>query len=54
MDVNNKGAITTSKQKDIDINRVNRSCYLNPFSAAAEKTLNGTYIAPFKWNIRYL
>jgi hypothetical protein len=50
----NKGAITTTKQKDIDVNRINRSYYLNLFSAAAEKTLNGSKNAIFKWNIRDL
>jgi hypothetical protein len=50
----NKGAITTTKQKDIDVNRINRSYYLNLFSAAAEKTLNGSNNAIFKWNIRDL
>jgi len=50
----NKGAITTTKQKDIDVNRINRSYYLNLFSGAAEKTLNGSNNAIFKWNIRDL
>ena len=49
-----KGQIKTNKQKVVDINRVNRSYYLNLFSAAAEKTLNGTKNATFKWNIRDL
>ena len=49
-----KGAIKTDKQKIVDINRVNRSYYLNLFSAAAEKTLNGSKNATFKWNIRDL
>ena len=40
--INKKGSITTTKQKDIDINRINRSYYLNLFSASAEKN--------FKWN----
>jgi len=50
----NKGAITTTKQKDINVNRINRSYYLNLFSGAAEKTLNGSNNAIFKWNIRDL
>ena len=49
-----RGAMKTDKQKIVDINRVNRSYYLNLFSAAAEKTLNGTKNATFKWNIRDL
>ena len=49
-----KGQIKTDKQKIVDINRVNRSYYLNLFSAAAEKTLNGAKNATFKWNIRDL
>ena len=49
-----RGAIKTDKQKIVDINRVNRSYYLNLFSAAAEKTLNGTKNATFKWNIKDL
>jgi hypothetical protein len=52
--INKKGSITTTKQKDIDINRINRSYYLNLFSASAEKTLNGTNNSIFKWNIRDL
>lgn len=53
----NKGAITTTKQKDIDVNRINRSYYLNLFSAAAEKTLvrpDEVNFNIFKWNIRDL
>ena len=46
-----KGAIKTDKQKIVDINRVNRSYYLNLFSAAAQITLNGSKNAQFKWNI---
>ena len=34
-----KGAMKTDKQNPVDINRVNRSYYLNLFSANAEKTL---------------
>ena len=49
-----RGAMKTDKQKIVDINRVNRSYYLNLFSAAAEKTLNGAKNATFKWNIRDL
>ena len=49
-----RGAMKTDKQKIVDINRVNRSYYLNLFSAAAEKTLNGSKNATFKWNIRDL
>ena len=49
-----KGAMKTDKQKIVDINRVNRSYYLNLFTAAAEKTLNGAKNATFKWNIRDL
>ena len=49
-----RGAMKTDKQKVVDINRVNRSYYLNLFSAAAEKTLNGSKNATFKWNIRDL
>ena len=49
-----RGAMKTDKQKVVDINRVNRSYYLNLFSAAAEKTLNGAKNATFKWNIRDL
>ncbi len=50
----NRGAMKTDKQKVVDINRVNRSYYLNLFSSVAEKTLNGTKNATFKWNIRDL
>jgi len=51
-----RGAIKTDKQIPVDTNRVNRSYYLNLFSAAAEKTLNagGTKNITFKWNIRDL
>jgi hypothetical protein len=50
----NRGAMKTDKQKVVDINRVNRSYYLNLFSAVAEKTLTGSKNAIFKWNIRDL
>lgn len=51
-----KGAIKTDKQIPVDTNRVNRSYYLNLFSAVAEKGLDasGTKNATFKWNIRDL
>jgi hypothetical protein len=49
-----KGQIITNKQIPVDINRVNRSYYLNLFSANAEKTLKGTKNSIFKWNIRDL
>lgn len=49
-----KGAMKTEKQNPVDINRVNRSYYLNLFSANAEKTLKGTKNSIFKWNIRDL
>ena len=49
-----RGAMKTDKQIPVDINRVNRSYYLNLFSANAEKTLKGTKNSIFKWNIRDL
>jgi hypothetical protein len=49
-----RGAMKTDKQLPVDINRVNRSYYLNLFSANAEKTLKGTKNSIFKWNIRDL
>jgi hypothetical protein len=51
-----KGAMRTDKQKEIDVNKINRSYYLNLFSDAAIKTLSadGTKNAIFKWNIRDL
>ena len=49
-----RGAMKTDKQKVVDINRVNRSYYLNLFSAAAQITTNGAKNAQFKWNIRDL
>lgn len=52
--VANRGAMKTDKQKIVDINRVNRSYYLNLFSAAAQITLNGSKNSQFKWNIRDL
>lgn len=49
-----RGAMKTDKQNPVDINRVNRSYYLNLFSANAEKTLKGAKNSIFKWNIRDL
>ena len=49
-----RGAMKTDKQKIVDINRVNRSYYLNLFSAAAQITTNGAKNAQFKWNINSL
>ena len=49
-----RGAMKTDKQKVVDINRVNRSYYLNLFSAAAQITTNGAKNAQFKWNINSL
>ena len=49
-----RGAMKTDKQIPVDINRVNRSYYINLFSGNAEKTLKGTKNSIFKWNIRDL
>ena len=49
-----RGAMKTNTQNPVDINRVNRSYYLNLFSVSAEKTLNGTKTAIYKWNVRDL
>jgi hypothetical protein len=51
-----RGYITTNKQKNTNINQVNRKYYLNLFSANAEKTTNAdqTKNIFFKWNIRDL
>lgn len=49
-----RGAMKTDKQIPVDINRVNRSYYLNLFSGNAEKTLKGTKTSIYKWNIRDL
>ena len=51
-----RGYITTNKQKNTNINQVNRKYYLNLFSANAEKTTNAdqTKNVYFKWNIRLL
>lgn len=54
--VPNRGAMKTDKQKIVDINRVNRSYYLNLFSAAAQITTNSetNHNTQFRWNIRDL
>ena len=49
-----RGAMKTDKQIPVDINRVNRSYYINLFSASAEKITKGAKNSIFRWNIRDL